>query len=51
MAAISFNVEVIKKMSKTEFVKQHKAFAHAIDLEAYYDKIVKKKKVVRKKAK
>tara|TARA_R110002012_G_scaffold321348_2_gene548791 strand:- start:152 stop:304 length:153 start_codon:yes stop_codon:yes gene_type:complete len=48
---ISFNKEAIKKMTKAEFLKQHKAFAKLIDLEAYYDKLNPKKKVVKRKAK
>ena len=48
---ISFNDEAIKKMSKAEFLRMHKAFAKVIDLEAYYEKVNPKKKVVKKKAK
>lgn len=47
---ISFNEEEVKKMSKALFLKQHKAFAQVIDLEAYYQKI-NPKKVVKGKSK
>jgi len=36
---ISFNDKEIKKMSKALFLKQHKAFADKVDLEAYYYKV------------
>jgi len=36
---ISFNDQAIKKMGKAQFLKQHKAFADKVDLEAYYYKI------------
>jgi len=48
---ISFNKEAIKKMSKADFLKIHKAFAKVVDLEAYYDKVNPKKKVVKRKSK
>tara|TARA_R110001606_G_C15204146_1_gene632072 strand:+ start:688 stop:840 length:153 start_codon:yes stop_codon:yes gene_type:complete len=48
---ISFNDQEIKKMSKAEFLKMHKAFARVVDLEAYYDKVNPKKKVVKRKSK
>lgn len=48
---ISFNEQAIKKMSKADFLKKYKSFANLIDLEAYYDRINPKKKVVKKKAK
>ena len=48
---ISFNKEAIKKMSKAEFIKMHKSFAQLIDLDAYYDKVNPKKKVVKRKSK
>ena len=47
---ISFNDKEIKKMSKTQFLKQHKYFGDKIDLEAYYDK-VNPKKVVKETSK
>lgn len=48
---ISFNDEAIKKMTKSEFLKMNKAFAKVIDLEAYYEKVNPKKKVVKRKSK
>ena len=46
---ISFNDKEVKKMSKALFLKQHKAYADKIDLEAYYHKI-NPKKVVKAKS-
>lgn len=42
---ISFNDKEVKKMSRAQFLKQHKPFAGRIDLEAYYDKLNPKKVV------
>jgi hypothetical protein len=47
---ISFNDKEIKKMSKAQFLKQHKSLADKVDLEAYYYK-VNPKKVVKAKSK
>lgn len=42
---ISFNDKEIKKMSKAQFIKQHKHLAKNVDLEAYYQKVNPKKVV------
>ena len=44
MAKITLNDEVIKTMSKSKFLKQHKRLADKMNLESYYDKLRPKKK-------